>query len=662
MQSDIQDNWVKENQKYLSTQINYVKKILQDSIPSKTIPDTNEQSKPPLWNKDVDSSSPSLEFLSQIFGLSIFEKYVLVLCAGHDLDPEIKQICINNNSRIPYPNFELALSVLPEAHWSALTPESPLRRMNLISLENLPNSTVTTSPIRIDERILHYLTGITYLDPRLRGIVTPIKMEKYLVKSNLDLVKNIVDSFKHHKKLSIIQLLGSDMMTKKIVANDACEKMGLRIWKLLPQSIPGKIDEMESFTRLWNRESILLGSCLYIQADDLDSNYKEILDKFLGGNVRGPIFLSTQEGWMGKSMQDLDSFNIQVRKPKKSEQKILWKQYLDKFHDDQNFDSAVDKITNQFNFDSYSIHLASNTVTNSMLDLETKIASDDDFLFHTMWESCRQISRPKMSELAQRIVPQSTMKDLILPEKEKNLLYEIIRHIKNKEKVYDTWGFENIGNRGLGTVSLFAGESGTGKTMAAETIANELNLDLFRIDLSMIISKYIGETEKNLRKIFDAAEDGGSILFFDEADALFGKRSEVHDSHDRYANIEVGYLLQRMESYQGLAILATNYKNSMDSAFLRRIRFVITFPFPDKKSREKIWKRSFPKQAPTSGVDFAKLSKFSITGGNIRNIALNAAFLAAEDDNPINMSHLIHAAKSEYSKLEKPLTRMEFEG
>ncbi|MDH3657582.1 MAG: ATP-binding protein [Nitrosopumilus sp.] len=656
----MQNNWVEENQSYLSNQINYVKKLIKANIlPKKNTLSNDEKSRPPLWNKDIDSSSPSLEFLSHLFGLSVFEKYVLVLCAGNELDSELKQLCIKNNSHNPYPNFELALSILPGAHWSALTPESPLRRLNLISLENTPNTTITTSQIRIDERILHYLTGINYLDPRLRGFVTPIKIEKHLIKSNHQLVKNIVDSFRHNKKLSVIQLLGSDTINKKIVGYDACEKLGLRMWKLLPQSIPGKVDEMESFMRLWNRDSALLGACLYIQADDLDSNHKEVLDKFLGGNLTGPIFLSTLEGWMGKNMEEVTSFNVPVKKPERSEQKTLWKQYLDEFHDDKNFDGTVNKITNQFDFDSYSIHLASNTVINSALDSETKTHLDENFLYTTVWESCRQISRPKMSGLAQRIVPKSTMNDLVLPEKEKKSLYDMIRHIKNKEKVYTTWGFENIASHGLGDVSLFAGESGTGKTMAAEVISNELNLDLFRIDLSMIISKYIGETEKNLRKIFDAAEDGGSILFFDEADALFGKRSEVHDSHDRYANIEVGYLLQRMESYHGLAILATNYKNAMDTAFLRRIRFVINFPFPDEKSREKIWKGSFPKLAPTNSVDFGKLSKLSVTGGNIRNIALNAAFLAAEDDIPINMSHLKQAAKSEYDKLEKPLTRIE---
>jgi hypothetical protein len=215
-QTDMQNNWVEENQTYLSTQINYIKKILQENILSKKNTDsTDEKSKPPLWNRDIDSSSPSLEFLSHVFGLSVFEKYVLVLCAGIDLDPEIKQLSENYNSN-PYPTFELALSILPGAHWSALTPESPLRRLNLISLENRPNTTVTTSPLRIDERILHYLTGINYLDPRLHGIVTPIRIEKHLIKSNHHLVKNIVDSFKHNKKLSVVQLLGPDTINKKI--------------------------------------------------------------------------------------------------------------------------------------------------------------------------------------------------------------------------------------------------------------------------------------------------------------------------------------------------------------------------------------------------------------------------------------------------------------
>src|SRR6266581_7594059 len=180
-------------------------------------------------------------------------------------------------------------------------------------------------------------------------------------------------------------------------------------------------------------------------------------------------------------------------------------------------------------------------------------------------------------------------------------------------------------NRGLGINALFAGESGTGKTMAAEVIANSLHLNL-----SAVVSKYIGETEKNLRRLFDAAEDGGAILFFDEADALFGKRSEVKDSHDRYANIEINYLLQRMESYRGLAILATNMKSVLDTAFMRRLRFIVNFPFPGLTERKRMWQQVFPANTPTDGLDYDRLARFNLTGGSISNIALNAAFLAAQ--------------------------------
>jgi SpoVK/Ycf46/Vps4 family AAA+-type ATPase len=198
--------------------------------------------------------------------------------------------------------------------------------------------------------------------------------------------------------------------------------------------------------------------------------------------------------------------------------------------------------------------------------------------------------------------------------------------------------------------------------MAAEVLAREFNLDLYRIDLSAVVSKYIGETEKNLRRIFDAAETGGAVLLFDEADALFGKRTDVKDSHDRHANVEVSYLLQRMEAYRGLAILTTNLKNAIDQAFLRRIRFAIPFPFPDAQARSEIWQRIFPPQTPTNELDFKKLGKLSVAGGNIRNIALNAAFLAADAGEAIAMNHILKAAQSEYVKMEKTLTDSEVRG
>jgi len=242
------------------------------------------------------------------------------------------------------------------------------------------------------------------------------------------------------------------------------------------------------------------------------------------------------------------------------------------------------------------------------------------------------------------------------------VLHDVAVHVKQRAHVYEQWGFAAKSNRGLGISALFAGVSGTGKTMAAEVLANELRLDLYRIDLSQVVSKYIGETEKNLRRVFDAAEESGAILLFDEADALFGKRSEVKDSHDRYANIEVSYLLQRMESYRGLAILTTNMKSALDTAFLRRISFVVQFPFPDAAQRANIWRRIFPTNTPVDKLDVMKLARLNIAGGNIRNIALNAAFSAADAHEPVGMRHLLRAARSEYAKLEKSLTDSEIGG
>jgi SpoVK/Ycf46/Vps4 family AAA+-type ATPase len=276
-----------------------------------------------------------------------------------------------------------------------------------------------------------------------------------------------------------------------------------------------------------------------------------------------------------------------------------------------------------------------------------------------LWEACREQARPRLEDLTQRITPIASWDDIVLAEQQLRTLKEIAAHVRHRTRVYETWGFAEKGERGLGISALFAGPSGTGKTMAAEVLARDLRLDLYRIDLSQVVSKYIGETEKNLRRVFDAAEDGGAVLLFDEADALFGRRSEVKDSHDRYANIEVSYLLQRMEAYRGLAILTTNMKNAMDPAFLRRIRFVVVFPFPEVAQRAAIWGRVFPSRAPTEGLDPQRLARLGVSGGSIRNIAMSAAFLAADADEPVRMGHLLRATRSEYAKLEKPLTDAE---
>jgi SpoVK/Ycf46/Vps4 family AAA+-type ATPase len=339
---------------------------------------------------------------------------------------------------------------------------------------------------------------------------------------------------------------------------------------------------------------------------------------------------------------------IEVRKPTSQEQRGLWQGLLGGQAEPLN--GYVSTLVSQFDLSARSI-VAS--VRDGMAS-----GAEGEALAHRLWDAGRAQARPRLDDLAQRIEAVNSWDDLVLPEAEESLLREIAAQVMHRSIVYESWGF-GASRRGMGISALFAGSSGTGKTLAAEVLANTLHLDLYRIDLSSVVSKYIGETEKNLRRVFDAAEDGGAILFFDEADALFGKRSEVKDSHDRYANIEINYLLQRMESYRGLAVLATNMKSALDAAFLRRIRFVVNFPFPDAAQRVEIWSRVFPPGTPTDGLDASKLARLNITGGNIRNIALNAAFLAAEAGEPVRMPHIWSAARREYAKIEKPLTETE---
>lgn len=270
-----------------------------------------------------------------------------------------------------------------------------------------------------------------------------------------------------------------------------------------------------------------------------------------------------------------------------------------------------------------------------------------------LFAASRAHSNQNLATLATKIQPRYRWSDIVLPQDTLSQLREMVNTVRQRPTVYGQWGFDRKLALGKGLNALFAGESGTGKTMAADIMAGELGLDLYKIDLSALVSKYIGETEKNLDRVFTEATTSNAILFFDEADAIFGKRSEVKDSHDRYANIEISYLLQRMETYDGVVILATNLRANLDEAFTRRLHFVVEFPFPETADRERIWRVNFPPQTPVAdGVDFRLLAeRFELAGGNIRNIILAAAFLAAESGQAVGMAHLLHAARREYQKM-----------
>lgn len=406
------------------------------------------------------------------------------------------------------------------------------------------------------------------------------------------------------------------------------------------------------------REAALSLNALLLDCDEVDptDTAREKIINRLIERIRSALVVTGKER---RVILQRAAITFDIPRLTAGEQRSIWNTALGPAASGLN--GQVGSLVSQFNLNTRAIH---NSCAEALGNPggNNNIRTNPEELDTVLWDACLKQSRPHLDNLAQRIDAVATWNDLVLPEPQTRTLHEIAMHVKQRFKVYDEWGFASRGSRGLGISALFTGESGTGKTMAAEVIANELRLDLYKIDLSQVVSKYIGETEKNLRRIFDAAEEGGAILLFDEADALFGKRSEVRDSHDRYANIEVSYLLQRMEAYRGLAILTTNMKNALDPAFLRRIRFIVQFPFPDASQRAGIWKRIFPASTPTERLDMNKLARLNVAGGNIRNIALNAAFMAADEGEAVGMKHLLYAARSECAKLEKSLSEAEIGG
>ena len=602
------------------------------------------------------SPPPALYTLCAAFALTSFEQSLLLLCAGVELSASLAQLCgdAQGSSRLSYPTFSLALAALPEAHWSALAPVRPWRRWRLIEVST--GESLTQSRLRIDERVLHYLNGVSYLDERLQGLIEPVPIPPALPLSHQNLARRIVEIWSQTEANSprlVVQLCGEEP-DKGAIAASACAELGIQLHRLRAVDIPAAVAEREALARLWEREAILTHSALLLECEALDSAERQRVVLPFVETVQSLLVITGREPLR---IHKRPTLRLDANKPSLAEQRSLWQSGLEPLAPKLN--GQLDGLVSQFSLSPQAIHDACLELS---LDERSKAGDNPPALLNWLWENCRVQARTHLDDLAQRIEPAATWADLVLPEPQRQILQEIAIQVRQRTMVYETWEFAIRGANGLGISALFAGASGTGKTMAAEVLANELRLDLYRIDLSQVVSKYIGETEKNLRRVFEAAEAGGAILLFDEADALFGKRSEVKDSHDRYANIEVSYLLQRMEAYRGLAILTTNLKSAIDSAFLRRIRFVVQFPFPDVTQRTEIWRRIFPAKLPTEGLDLNKLARLNVAGGNIRNIALNAAFLAADAGEPMRMAHLLRATQSEYNKLEQSLTEAEVGG
>jgi hypothetical protein len=662
-------DWTTANQRHLSATVDLVRALLEEHVAraTGTSPQgtTSEAAREVLRQAAGALQAPSaLDTLGDAFGLSAFERYVLALCAGIDVEGTFVHTVAKaqGDTRSVHPTFGLAMAALPDAHWSAITPAAPLRRWRMIEI--LHGDSLTSSPIRIDERVLHYLAGVHHLDDRVQSLVTSTQPWDYLPPSLHAIAHGVADVLARQSGSStktVILLHGQDRPGLLAVASQAGAELGLTLFVMSAADVPSSAVDRELLARLLEREAVLSRAHFLVDLDDADG--PEVIRSALSfvEACGVPIVVASRE----PVRSGASTVGIFVERPTASEQRDLWRTTLGPVGSALN--GWLDPVVSQFNLSLPAIKGASLQVLaqverGEQTGSQPPGSPNSDHLAQILWEACREQARPRLEDLTQRITPVASWKDIVLPEPQLQTLNEVAAHVRHRLKVYDTWGFAAKSTRGLGISALFTGPSGTGKTMAAEVLALDLRLDLYRIDLSQVVSKYIGETEKNLRRVFDAAEEGGAILLFDEADALFGKRSEVKDSHDRYANIEVSYLLQRMESYRGLAILTTNMKSALDQAFLRRIRFVVQFPFPEAAQRAEIWRRVFPAETPNQGLDPERLARLGVAGGNIRNIAMNAAFLAANDGSPVSMGHLLRAARTEYAKLERPLTDAEVGG
>jgi len=599
------------------------------------------------WWETGQEAEPAaaLELLGDRLGLSRFERLVLMLAAATELDPTIAARCAeaNGNPLAVYPTLALALAVLPGATWDVVSPQRPLRYWRLIELDEPRAGALTATRIRIDERIVSFLKGLNVMDERLAPFISPVAAELpvNLPATHERAVAEIVVALTEERnggRPPAIELVGVDPAMRRGLAASAAQRLGRELYEVTPERVPPGSLELSDLTRLWERETLLLPVLLYADTAEVPREGTAGIDALLE-QVRGHVLMGCREP---RPLRSRRLRVVDTPRPTAGEQQALWQELL--AGDAQ----TASRLASEFDLGQLVIADVVGQVQHSGAGVAG------------LWAACRAQTRPRLDTLARRIEPVARWDDLVLPDAELTLLHHIVDQVRGRATVLRSWGLAERVTRGSAVTALFAGGSGTGKTLAAEVIAHELELDMYRVDLAGVVSKYIGETEQNLRRVFDAAEEGGTLLMFDEADALFGKRSEVKDSHDRYANIEVSYLLARMEDYRGVAILATNLRHALDDAFLRRLRFIVTFPFPAPAERARLWARAFPARAPVGDLDIERLAKLAASGGTIRNIALNAAFCAAGQGTEVTMELVLEMARIEFRKLERHVNDADF--
>lgn len=624
-----------------------------------------------------------LHQLSYLFHLTPFELDTLLICLALELNLKYEKLYayLQDDVTKKYPGVNLILDLLCSTHEERINartyfcPQAPLLKYHLIKFtDDTQQKPLLSRCLKLDDGIVNFLFGFNFLDSRLDSFAKIINPEKdwSAVVMNDVLKERLIQLSKEHfeKKIRnrlIFYFCGPYGAGKKLIAEALCQDLKLPLIIANTRELLNTEINFEKATRLLFRETLLQPAAVYLDHFDSlitdnpkDIHYRNILIKAME-EFSLVTFLAGEKPWNPPTTLKKHTFvKIEFPIPTYPLRKRLWKFSLDGQYP-VSPKANIEGLANKFRFTGGQIYDAIADARNLAMMRCSK--DKGRITMEDLHQSCRVQSNQKLSEMAQKIIPHYSWADIVLPSDKLLQLKEICNYIKYRQMVYANWGFDRKFSLGKGLNILFSGPSGTGKTMAAEIIAHKLKLDLYKIDLSCVVSKYIGETEKNLSKIFKEAETSNAILFFDEADALFGKRSEVRDSHDRYANIEINYLLQKMEEHEGIVILASNLRKNIDDAFTRRIHFLVDFPFPDEEYRFKIWQNIFPKETPKSeDIDLEFLAKrLKISGGNIKNIALNAAFLAAENSKKVDIKHIIQATKREFQKMGRLCVQSDFE-
>ncbi|MET0647221.1 MAG: AAA family ATPase [Pyrinomonadaceae bacterium] len=630
--------------------------------------------------------SLALERLARLFRLSGFDVDALLVCLALELNVRYGKLYayLQNDVTRKAPTADLILNLFCRSLGekldarSRLTGGAPLLKHQLLRYageEHDDAGPLLTRALVVDERVLNYLLDVDAPDARLAPFVRVLQPAADL--NELLLPAGMIEGLARLFRAATAAAAeggafafifnGPAGAGKEFAAEALCRDAGC---ELLVADVRAMASAEAGFARLLARlfrEARLRRAAVYLDGAETVLGEGEhesaarrallaALDEF-----EGVAILGSREPWHhSEGAQAGRYFHVAFPAPDYEARLELWRRLLAREGAATHEEIEMEALADKFGFTAGRIRDAVAEARQHALlrDGEHYSITTED-----LYQSCRAQSSKKLLALARKITPLYTWRDIILPPDQLEHLREVCAHAKHHQRVFAEWGFGGKSSLGKGLSALFVGPSGTGKTMAAEVISGELGLDLFKIDLSCLVSKYIGETEKNLSRVFEEAEQSNAILFFDEADSVFGKRSEVKDAHDRYANIEVNYLLQRMEEYEGVVILASNYQKNIDEAFTRRIRFIVEFPFPDDDYRRRIWGKVFPEHTPLGDdIDFDFLAhKLKLSGGNIRNIALGAAFLAAGNGGRVQMGHVICAAKREFQKMGRLLVRADFD-